>query len=183
MRWLVWPAVAIAFAACGDETIDSGKLEQDIKGDVEREGLVLDDVSCPSPEVQEGDTFECTVTVKGEERKLEVRQRANQAVGYDLTPLLEFTSGGDAGGDEASVRFVIDALNADATALCDYATDRFRRKLGGDDCGKRAIESYDRPMRDYVVVVSGNTATAKGDGRTVTLRRQRDGSWLITAVR
>jgi hypothetical protein len=183
VKRLVCIAVALALAGCGETTIDSGRLEDDISEDAEREGLVLDSVDCPSPDVEEGATFECTVTVKGEERKLEVTQRESEAVGYDLTPLLEFTAGSDAGGDEAAIRFVIDAVNQDVTALCDYATDAYRRKLGGAGCAKRVISRYDEPMRDYTVATSGDTATATGGGRTVTLKRQDDGSWLIVGVR
>ena len=182
MKHLVWIALALAVTACGETTIDTGRLESDITEDAEREGLVLDDVECPSREVEEGDRFECTVTVKGEERKLEVVQRADEAVAYDLTPLLEFTAGSDAGGDEASVRFVIDAVNRDVTALCDYATNAYRRKLGGDSCAKKVIKAYDKPMRDYEVTTDGDRATASGGGRTVNLERQRDGSWLIVGV-
>ena len=184
MKRVVWIVAAFAVAACGETTIDSAKLEGDIKEDAEREGLVLDAVDCPSPEVEEGDRFECTVTVKGEERELEVVQRADEAVAYDLTPILEFTSGSDAGGDEASVRFVIDAVNRDVTALCDYATNAYRRKLGGPNCAKKVIAKYDEPMRDYVVVFgeTDDTATASGSGRKVKLERQRDGSWLIVSV-
>lgn len=182
MERLVWIVAAFAVTACGETTIDSGRLEDDIKGDAEQQGLILDAVDCPSPEVEEGDRFECTVTVKGEERKLEVVQRADEAVAYDLTPILEFTSGSDAGGDEASVRFVIDAVNRDVTALCDYATNAYLRELGGASCAKKVIARYDEPMRDYEVVVEGGRATATGSGRTVKLERQRDGSWLIVGV-
>jgi hypothetical protein len=174
----------MALAGCGADTIDSGRLESDIKGDAEREGLVLDAVDCPSPEVKEGDRFECTVTVKGEKRKLEVVQRKSNAVGYDLGPLLTFSSGSDAGGDEAAVRFVIDAVNTDPTALCDYATEPYSRKLSRRrPCVKTAIAKYAEPLRDYVVVVSGNTASARKGRRRVLLKRQPDGSWLIAGVR
>ena len=182
MKRFVWVAVALTVTACGETTIDSGRLESDITEDAEREGLVLDAVDCPSPEVDEGDRFECTVTVKGEDRKLEVVQRADERVAYDLTPLLEFTAGSDAGGDEASVRFVIDAVNSDVTALCDYATNRYRRELGGESCAKKVIKTYDEPMRDYEVTTEGDRATASGGGRIVKLERQPDGSWLIVGV-
>ena len=182
MKRVACVALLLWTAGCGETTIDSGKLEGDIKADAEKEGLVLDAVDCPSPEVEEGDRFDCTVTVKGEERELEVIQREDEAVGYDLDPLLDFTAGSDAGGDEAAVRFVIDAVNRDVTALCDYATNRYRRKLGGDSCAKKVIARYDRPMREYTVVVRGDTAIAQGEARRVTLERQSDGSWLIADV-
>lgn len=175
-------ALALAIAGCGETTIDSAKLEADIKEDAEREGLVLDAVDCPSPEVEDGDRFDCTVTVKGEERALEVIQREDEAVGYDLQPLLDFTAGSDAGGDEAAVRFVIDAVNGDVTALCDYATNGYRRELGGADCAKKVIAKYDEPMREYTVAIRGDTAIAQGKARRITLERQSDGSWLIVGV-
>lgn len=175
-------AAAVALAACGETMIEGGRLERDVKEDAGREGLTLDSVDCPSPEAEEGERFTCTVTVKGEERELEIEQRANEQVAYDLGPLLRFESGSDAGGDEASVRFVIDAVNRDPTALCDYATRTFRRELGGSRCVRRAGRVYDGPMRDYEVTVEGDSATASVGERSAELRRQRDGSWLITDV-
>ncbi len=120
----------LALAGCGGTTIDGGELEDEIKEDTEREGLVIDGADCPSPDAEAGDTFECTVTVKGEDKQLEVRQENDDGnVTYNLGPLIEGTSGSDAGGDEASVRFVIDAVNKDVTALCDYATKEYRKEL------------------------------------------------------
>jgi hypothetical protein len=184
MKRVLWIGVALAIGGCGATTIDGGELETEIKEDAEAQGLVVDEVDCPSPEAEDGGRFECTVTVKGEERKLEVVQRTDDGnVGYDLAPLLESRAGNDAGGDEASVSFVIDAVNKDATALCDYTTDEYRAELATDkSCAKEAIAQYDDPIRDYEVSVDGDTATVTGDGRTVTLARQTDGSWLIVDV-
>jgi hypothetical protein len=117
MRRLLWILVALALAACGETKIDSAKLQSEIEDDAAGEGLVLDAVDCPSPKVKEGERFSCTVTVKGEERELEVTQRNDDGnVEYSLTPLLESESGSDAGGDQASVRFVIEAVNRAAFA-------------------------------------------------------------------
>ena len=181
---VVWIGLVIALAGCGETTIDGGDLEAEIKKDAEAEGLVLDEADCPSPEVKEGERFECTVTVKGEERRLEVVQRNDDGnVGYDLTPLLESSAGNDAGGDEASVSFVIEAVNRDATALCDYATDEYRAELAAErSCAKAAIAEYDDPMKEYEVSVDGDTATVVAGERTVTLERQADGSWLIVGA-
>jgi hypothetical protein len=184
MKRVLWIGIALAIAGCGATTIDGGELEAEINEDAEAQGLVLDEVDCPSPEAEDGGKFDCKVTVKGEERKLEVVQRTDDGnVGYDLTPLLESSAGNDAGGDEASVSFVIEAVNRDATALCDYAADEYRAELAADrSCAKEAIEEYDDPIRDYDVSVDGDTATVAGGGRTVTLERQTDGSWLIVDV-
>ena len=173
---------AAALAGCGGTTIDGGRLEEDIMEDAQREGLTLDAVDCPSPEAEQGARFDCTVRVKGQKRTLEIEQRADEQVAYDLGPLVEFESGSDAGGDEASVRFVIDAVNRDPTALCDYGTAAYRREVGGNRCVRRAGRLYGPPMRDYEVVVEGDSATARAGERAVRLRRQRDGSWLIAGI-
>jgi Domain of unknown function (DUF4333) len=185
MRWLAPTALALVIAGCGGTTIDGGELENEIKEDTEREGLVIDGADCPSPDAETGDTFECTVTVKGEDKQLEIEQRNDDGnVTYDLGPLLEGTSGSDAGGDEASVRFVIDAVNKDVTALCDYATPEYRKELAeNENCAKAVLNEYDEPLGDYEVSLDGDRAAASDGERTVTLERQRNGSWLITDVR
>lgn len=183
MKRLISIGLAVVAVGCGETTIDGGKLEADVEEEAAEQGLVLDEVDCPSPEIEEGEKFDCTVTVKGEERKLEMTQRTDEGnVGYDLGPLLESSAGNDAGGDEAAVRFVIDAVNQDATALCDYATGEYRSRLGGDRCAERVIARYGGPLRDYDVAVDGDRARVTADQRTFTLERQRDGSWLISDV-
>lgn len=184
MKRLACIGIAAALAGCGETTIDGGALEAEIREDAEKEGLVLDGVDCPSPEAKAGERFECTVTVKGEERKLEIVQRTDEGnVGYDLTPLLESSAGNDAGGDEAAVSFVIEAVNRGGTALCDYATPAYRRELTAErSCADATIAKYDQPLRDYEVSVEGDAATVVSAGRTVKLERQADGSWLIVAV-
>ena len=185
MKWLVPITLAIVIVGCGGTTIDGGELENEITDDTEREGLVIDGADCPSPEAEEGDTFECTVTVKGEDKKLEIVQRNDDGnVTYNLGPLIEGTSGTDAGGDEASVRFVIDAINKDVTALCDYATSQYRKEMaGGGNCAKVVLNEYDEPLGDYEVSLDGDKAAASDGQRTVALERQEDGSWLVTDVR
>lgn len=176
--------LAIAIAGCGGG-IDGDALEADIEEDFQREGLVVDAVDCPSPATEDGDRFDCTVTVKGEERSLEITQRGDDgSVEYDLGAILSGTEGGDAGGDEASIRFVIDAINRDVTALCDYATRRHRRQLAKKgNCATAVLTDYDRLLTDYEVSVNGDAATASDAKRSVKLERQEDGSWLVTDVK
>ena len=45
------------------------------------------------------------------------------------------------------------------------------------------LDEYDSPLEDYEVSVDGDAAAASDGDRTVTLERQKDGSWLITDVR
>ena len=185
MRRLALIAAVFVAAGCGGSTIDGGELENEITEDAEAEGLIVDGVECPSPDAEAGDTFECTVTVKGEDKLLEVTQQNDDGnVTYNLGPLISGTAGNDAGGDEASVSFVIDAVNKDVTALCDYATPEYRKELAKDEnCAKAVLDEYDQPLADYEVSVDGDTAAASDGKRTVTLKRQQDGSWLITDVR
>lgn len=189
LRACLAAGVAAAVAGgCGGTTIDGDKLEDEIMRDAEAAGLVLDDAVCPSPDAEADDRFDCTVTVKGEQRQLEIVQRNDEGnVGYDLEPLLESRAGSDAGGDEAAITFVIDAVNGDATALCEYATRAYRRALtrrSGESCAAAALAERDEPIEDYGIAVHGDTAriteTAPDGERTVTLERADDGSWLIS---
>ena len=186
MRLLALIAVAAAIAGCGGTTIDSGQLQDEILEDAEREGLVLDGADCPSPDAEEGDTFECTVTVKGEDRQLEIEQRNDDGnVEYDLGPLVEGTAGSDAGGDEAAIRFVLDAVKDDVTALCDYATGEYHEELTEEQtCAKAVLAAYPYELpSDYELSVDGDHAAAFDGRHTIALERQKDGSWLITDVR
>lgn len=179
-------ATVLALAGCGGTAIDGGQLEDEIIEDAESEGLVLDAVDCPSPDAEEGATFECAVTVKGQDTQLEIEQRNDDGnVEYDLGPLVEGPAVNDTAGDEASVRSTVDAVRRDVTALCDYAARAYRRQLGrGESCAEQVLSKYDDDfLGDYEVSVSGDNATASDGERTVALERQKDGSWLVTDVR
>ncbi len=79
---------------------------------------------------------------------------------------------------------MIDAVNKDVTALCDYATPEYRKEIAEDEnCAKAVLNEYDEPLGDYEVSLDGDTAAASDGERTVTLERQQNGSWLITDVR
>ena len=186
MKRLALIAVALAFAGCGDK-IDGDALEDEIAKDAdERLSLVLDAVDCPSPDAEEGATFSCTVTVKGQPTELEVTQIDDDGnVRYDLAGLAEGPAVNDTEADEASVRSVLDAVNNDVTALCDYATPEFRKELAADDnCAKAVLAKYESPLlEDYDVSIMEDAAAASAGSRTVALARQKDGSWLITDVR
>jgi hypothetical protein len=187
MKRLALIALAIAFAGCGGGEIDAGDLEAEITKDAEQEvNVVLDGVDCPSPETDEGATFTCTVTVKGEDKDLEVVQIDDDGnVRYDFTGLVEGPAVNDTAADEASVESVIDAVNKDVTALCDYATPAFRKQLAGEEnCATAVLEKYESPLlEDYGISINGDDAAVSAGSRTVTLARQKNGSWLITDVR
>jgi hypothetical protein len=186
MKRAVAISLALAIAGCGGSTIDGGELEDEIKEDAAERELVLDDVDCPSRDLEEGDTFTCTVTLKGQPTELEVAQTDDDgSVSYDFRGLVEGPAVDDSAGDEASVRSVIDALNKDVTALCDYATPAYREEIAGNgNCAKAVLAEYDSPfLEEYVVAIDADDAAASADSRTVTLERQQDGSWLITDVR
>jgi hypothetical protein len=185
MKKLALIALPLALAGCGSG-IDGDALEAEITTDAEERGLVLDAVDCPSPETEEGATFTCTVTVKGQPTDFEVVQVDDDGdVRYDFGGVAEGPAVNDTAADEASVRSVIDAVNKDVTALCDYATPEFRKELAGDEsCATAALADYETPLvEDYDVSVMGDAAAASGGNRTVALARQKNGSWLITDVR
>jgi peroxiredoxin len=185
MRRLAAIAVAVAFAACGGTTIDGGALEDEITTDAEDRGLVLDAVDCPSPDAEEGASFTCAVTVKGQENELEVVQRDDEGnVMYDFTGLVEGPAVNDTAADEASVKSVIEAVNSDVTAICDYATPEFRDEIArGENCAKVVLSKYDEPLDDYAISIDGDLAAVSADNRTVNLKRQKNGSWLITGIK
>lgn len=186
MKRLALFALVVAFAGCGSDEIDGDTLESEITKDAEERGLVLDGVECPSPEAEEGATFTCTVTVKGQPTEFEVVQTDDDGnVRYDFGGLAEGPAVNDTAADKASVSSVIDAVNTDVTALCDYATPEFRKELADDDnCANAVLAKYESPLlEDYGVSVMGDTAAASAGNRTVALERQKDGSWLITDVR
>ena len=185
MKRLAPIAVAATLISCGGG-IDGDDLEDEITRDAAGSGLVLDAVDCPSPDTQAGDTFTCSVTVKGQEAELEVVQRDDEGnVTYDLAPLVEGPAVNDTAADEASVRSTVDAVNKDVTALCDYATPEFRKELATEgNCAKAVLSEYESPLlADYDVSIDGDHAAASSGNRTVTLERQKNGSWLITDVR
>jgi hypothetical protein len=186
MKRLALFAVALAFAGCGGDEIDGDALESEITKDAEERGLVLDGVDCPSPEAEAGATFTCTVTVKGQPTEFEVVQTDDEGnVRYDFGGLAEGPAVNDTAADEASVSSVIDAVNKDVTALCDYATAAFRKELAGDDsCAAAVLAKYESPLlEDYAVSIMEDTAAASAGNRTVALARQKNGSWLVTDVR
>ena len=179
MRRLALIAAVLVAAGCGGTTIDGGELEDEIKEDARAEGLVVDGVDCPSPEAEAGDTFECTVTVKGEDKPLEVVQQNDDGnVTYNLGPLLEGTAGTDEGGDEASIRFVIDAVNKDVTALCDYATAgvpqgaREGRELR-EGRARRVRRRRSRTTRSRSTATRPRPATATAPSRSSVRRTAR----------
>ena len=184
MKRLAAIAVAATFVACGGGEIDGEDLEGEITRDAAGKGIVLDAVDCPSPETEEGGTFTCTVTVKGQETELEITQRDDDAnVTYDFTGLVEGPAVNDTAADETSVRFVIEAVNSDVTAICDYATAEYRRELGrGQNCAEAVLAKYDEPLKDYAISIDGDLAAVSADDRTVDLERQKNGSWLITGI-
>lgn len=183
-------AAVLALAGCSD-VIDADKLEDEIKKDAEAAGLVVDEVDCPEADAKADETFVCTVTVKGEEKELEILQKDDEGnVTYNLTALVDGTSGADAGGDEASIGSVIDAVNADVTALCDYSTEAYKQTIveqtGQPSCEEAVAGEDNDPIQDYEVAVDGDTATVTGtDSKgeaTVSLERAEDGTWEISGV-
>ena len=186
MKRLALIAAGLVLAGCGGQ-IDGDALESEIATDADERGIVLDGVDCPSPDKQEGSTFECTVTVKGQPTPLEVIQVTDDGrVSYpDLDDIAEGPAVSDVAADKQSIDSEVKAVNNDVTALCDYATRDFRKELAGDEsCAEAVLAKYDGPLLDdYELAVDGDNAAATDDTQTLTFERQKNGSWLITDLR
>jgi hypothetical protein len=187
MKRLAVISLALAIAGCGGETIDGDSLEEEIRADADTLNLVLDGVDCPSPDVEEGAKFTCTVTIKGDPRDVEVVQTDDDGgVSYPRAALQpEGPAVNDVAADEASIESVMDALKDDITSMCDYATKQYRAELTeGESCAEVVLDEYPEPFpSDYEISVTGDHAAVVDDRHTVTLERQKDGSWLITDVK
>lgn len=178
-------AAGLVLAGCGGK-IDGDALEGEITKDAEERGIVIDGVDCPSPETEQGATFTCTITVKGQPSEFEVVQIDDDGnVRYDFGGVVEGPAVNDTEADKASIDSVIDAVNKDVTALCDYATPDFRKELAEkESCTQAVLAEYDTPLIEgYAISVDGDNAAATEGGQTLTFERQKDGSWLITDVR
>lgn len=192
MKKLTVVALSVLIAGCGDTVIDGDKLEDEIVNDAEAAGLVVDAADCPSPDAEEGDVFNCTVTVKGEDKDLEITQEDDEGnLSYDLAPLVSGDLGPDAGGDVASVTSVIEAVNGDVTALCDYSTEAYKQEIvdqtGQATCEDAVASGENDPIEDFEVDVQGDTATVTGTDSSgevvVSLERAEDNTWEISAIR
>jgi Domain of unknown function (DUF4333) len=185
MKRVALIAAGLVLAGCGGK-IDGDDLEGEIKKDAEERGIVVDAVDCPSPETDEGATFTCTITVKGQPSEFDVVQVDGDGnVRYDFGGVVEGPAVNDTEADKASIDAVIDSVDRDITALCDYATPSFRKELAAkESCAQAVLADYDTPLiEDYQLSVDGDTAAATDDTYTVTFERRKNGSWLITDVR
>jgi hypothetical protein len=100
--------------------------------------------------------------------------------------------GGGAGSDADRIRAVIQSVARDAATICEQATDRFLRQVGGDRAGcekfaeRNPDDSHKEIGGDIDVAVDGDVATArftdnKGRDQRVTFARQA-GEWKVDAV-
>lgn len=176
--------IAALLAGCGGKVIDADELEDEIKTQAEAAGLVIDEVSCPEVDAEEGETFTCDVTIKGEETEIEVEQQDDEGnVTFNLGALVE--SGGAAGGttaDEASITTTIETIAADPESVCDFATEDFK-----PECENFSDNRSVAPLTDYEIEIDGTTATATGmapdDAEVVyILQRAEDMTWQLAGL-
>ena len=83
---------ALAVAGCGETVIDSTKIEEQLESGLQKEqGIDVTSADCPSNvEVTPGNSFTCTISVKGgETRKATLKIRNKDA---DVS-LVELSSG------------------------------------------------------------------------------------------
>lgn len=88
MRYILVIAVALSLAACGEATLDTGNIEDEIAPQVaDQTGTKDVELSCPDDvEAKKGDEFECDVTAAGGvEAKVKVVQENDEGdVNWEL---------------------------------------------------------------------------------------------------
>lgn len=118
--------VGVAFAAVvltgngsfklsfGAETLDAAELEATVAQELNDQGAPVEQVTCPERELREGDVFQCTAKLDGQELRIEMTQRdAEGNVDYGvLEALLETerveTVGADLIGQQAGTSLELD---------------------------------------------------------------------------
>lgn len=145
-----------AIAACGETTLDTAKVEDEVQELAEDEDVDVDSVKCPDDvKAKDGDEFECDIeTEDGVDIEAEVRQTSDdgdvrvrisageiaKAKGgtADRTPVPAPDGGtADASGQDAKLieqavrSFVTAARDGDAATFCGQQTDaRLARRYG-----------------------------------------------------
>ena len=173
---------ALALAACGGKTLDTANVEKDIQKIASTDGVETK-VECPDEveDVEEGTTYECTITYAGNENN---KQTTEMKVGANDES--EFVDE-KAVQDEGLIRQLVAQTDEDPTAICEVLSEELEQALleeaGTDDCAEAATASDDgKPAVIKSVEVEGDTATVVSDKSTSTLERAEDGSWIITAI-
>lgn len=70
----------------GTEMLDTEQAEATISQELTEAGVPVDDVTCPEREIEQGDVFECTAQIDGQELRIEVTQRDAEGT-VDFRPL------------------------------------------------------------------------------------------------
>jgi len=106
-----------------------------------------------------------------------------------LAPAFALAACGGGSSDESKIKDIVKKVDANDSAICDYASKNLLKQLGGtkDDCDKqaRAYGSKDSTKVDgnVDVKVSGDSATATfkttdGKSHNVTFVKE-DGDWKV----
>lgn len=145
-----------ALAACGDTTLDTAKVEDEVQELAEDEDIEVDKVECPDDvKAKDGDEFECDVeTEDGVDFEAEVEQTSSdgdvrvrisseeltraKSGGEAETPDAPPSDGGEPSGQDAELieqavrSFVTAARDGDAATFCGQQTDARLAKRYGD---------------------------------------------------
>ena len=143
----------VTLAACGDTTLDTAKVEDEVQELAEGEDIEVDKVECPEDvKAEDGDEFECDVeTEDGVDFEAEVEQTSSDGdvrVRISSDELARAKRGGEApdpapsGGGaatgqdaeliEQAVRsFVTAARDGDAATFCGQQTDARPSRTSG----------------------------------------------------
>lgn len=192
---------ALAFAGCGDATVETDSVESEIKKSGEASGVAVSKVECPDDiKAKKGSRVECDVTIEGaaapvkvgvvqvdDDGRFNIEFPDAGAAEAGEEEATEEDAGAESGDDEQAITELLQAASAEPASLCspEVATEQFIEQLGGEE-GCLAASEGEEPTEIEVlsVEVDGDTATATTSDpdtgeTTLNLVRGEDGGWLI----
>lgn len=62
------------FAGCGEKTVETGDVQNEITDKLKEQGIEASDAKCPDDmKAKKDETYKCTVKIEGQEREIELR--------------------------------------------------------------------------------------------------------------
>ena len=171
-------AAALTVAACGGKTLDTSNVEKDIQEVASQDGVETA-VECPSEvsDVEEGKTYECTITYAGNENNkqtVQMKIAANDESEFVNQKAVE---------DEGQIRQLVAQVDENPAVICENVTEEILEQLGGEDCPAQAEANADEEPADIKSLkIEGDTATMVSSQSTTTFERAEGGGGVVTAV-
>jgi hypothetical protein len=173
---LLLATAALTLAACGGKTLDTSEVETDVQKFASAEGVETK-VECPDEveDVEEGKTYDCTITYAGNEdnkQTVQMKIAANDESEFVNQKAVE---------DEGLLRQLVAQVDENPVLICENVTEEIlEEELGGEECPQRAQEADEEPTKIKSIKVEGDTATMVTDESTSIFERAEEGGWVLT---